>query len=500
MNKFLDTKRLLQYGKQALNSICKYYDSIETMKVFPEIKPGHLRQVIPSEPPHAGQDMEKIIKEIEDIIIPNATHWQHPNFYAYFPSLVSHTTILSEMVAVGLNSPGFTWAASPVATELENIVVDWCVKMLGLPEKFLLKNSGGGMIGPTIGDDIFFSIHAAKYRKMKEMGMNYTDPRLLKLVGYYSAMSHSQNPKGLIIKDVPYRREIPAYYNKDLHTFEIKVEEFERMVKQDIQDGLVPFWCGSVIGATSTGSSDPIEALGKICKEHNIWLNVDAAWAGSAFVLPEISQSYRKGLELADSFEVNFGKWMMCGMNSALFYVSDKRIYNESMAGKGVENYIQPEFLQNKFTNEYDLTDYKDWQVGLGRRFSSLKIWALIKNFGVEGIKDNILEKIQIAEQFEAFVKSSDQFELVCQRELSLVCFRMIKNHKGEQLKPSEINQINRKLLQEINKSNEFHIVGAEVQGIYFLRCAICSHFTTSKHVSDFWSYVRKMSNQVFDK
>ena len=495
MNKFFDTEALVSSGQEALNLISEEYNTLEKKEVVPNVQPGFLRNLLPEEPPTKGESLKQIIQDTRKFIIPNLTQWQHPNFYAYFPSNMSHGAIVGDMISLAFNTPGFTWVASPASTELENIVVDWIVKFLGLPEVFLLKNKGGGTISSTIGDAIFLSVHAAKHRKMQELGMEFTDPRVLKLVGYYTGISHSQNYKGLYIKDIPYRREIPIYYNEEVQNYQIKVEEFEKMVEKDVSDGLIPFWCGTTIGSTSLGCCDPIQEISQICKKHKIYLNVDAAWAGSALVVPEIRETMGKGLDGIDSIAINFGKWNMCGNNSAIYFVADKENYREALLGGPT-----PEYLKNKFTNEYDIIDYKDWQIGLGRRFNSLRIWFMIRSIGVEGLRENIVSKIELAKEFENLLNNNSRFEKICKRELSLVCFRLIKDQNGNKIPDEKVNENNKKLLDSINETNKYHLVGSVVNNIHFLRFVVCNHNTTKEHIRKAWEMIELCSIKVFEK
>ncbi len=494
MNKYFNPDHLLAGGEGALKLIVDEYKDIERKDVVPDVKPGFLRNLLPENPPSEAESIENILEDTKKFIIPGLTQWQHPNFYAYFPANMSHGAIVGDMISVAFNTPGFTWVASPASTELENIVVDWIVKCLGLPEKFLLKNTGGGTIANTIGDAIFLSVHAAKFRKVKELGIELHDPRILKLVGYYTGISHSQNEKGLFMKDIPYRRQIPIYFNEEIQNYQIRPEEFEEMVKKDISEGLIPFWCGSTLGSTSLGCNDPIPEVSKICKKYNIFLNVDAAWAGAALVVPELREELGKGLEEADSMAINFGKWNMCGGNSALFYVADKSKYREALLGGPI-----PEYLKNQFTNEHDIIDYKDWQIGLGRRFNSLRIWFMMRSVGVEGMKQNILEKIELAKEFEKLLEQDSQFEKICKRELSLLCFRIIKDPKGQAIPEDKINEVNKKLLESINDSREYHLVGSIVENVYFLRFVVCNHNTTVDHIQKAWADIKKLSSTIFE-
>jgi len=219
---------------------------------------------------------------------------------------------------------------------------------------------------------------------------------------------------------------------------------------------------------------------------------VDAAWAGSGFVVPEIREAYGKGLEGANSIAINFGKWMLSGQTSTLFYVSDKLLYNESFAGKQSQLYINPEYLKNQFTDDYDVTDYKDWQIGLGRRFNALRFWFMIRNIGQRGLREHILKGIELTECLSDKVKGDKRFEIVTKRELNLVTFRAAKNAKGDNIPNEKINEFNKKLLDRINENGEFFIVASTLNNVFFLRFTCGNPNSGKSNVEAFWEHVVK--------
>ena len=494
MNPFFNTEELKIYGQKALNLAADSYDNLEKFDVLPKIEPGAIRNALPTTAPEKGESFDDILKDTEKIILPNLTQWQHPNFLAYFPSNTSHAAIIGDIIASTFNTPGFTWIASPAATELENVVCDWIVQMLGLPEKFLLKNKGGGMISNTIGDSLFLSVHAAKYRKMKELGIDFKDERILKFVGYYPQTAHSQHIKALLLKDIPYSREIGVVWDEKTQNYTVDLDHLTKTLEEDVKNGLIPFWFGATFGTTSSCSIDPFVDIIKILKPYNMWINVDAAYAGSALVCPEF-RDLAKGIEDVDSFVVNFAKWNMATMPGALFFVGDRYLYNEAFAGKNAQYHINPEYLKNKFTNEHDVTDYKDWQIGLGRKFNSLKFWFLIRSQGVEGFRSQIRTKVDLAKKFEALVLSEPRIKLFCKTTFGLVCFRIVKDKEGKEYTLDESNAEGKRIVDEINKEGKFHVVGSTINKTYFVRVAICSHITEYPHLEAFFKRFCELLN-----
>ena len=486
-NPYFNTALFRAASKKAVDLICRTYDNLGKIKVNPDIKPGYIRTKIPDSPPEQPEDINKIFEDTEKLILPNNLQWHHPNFFGYYPANMSHYSVLGEMIALSFNTPGFTWHVSQAATELENVIADWGVKMLGLPHHYLLKNKGGGMISNSIGDDIFLSIHAAKYRKLKELNLTITSPETVKLVGYYPETSHHFSYKAMVLKDVPYHRILPVVYNTKEQNYIIDVPKFEELVKEDLSKGLIPFWFGATVGSTPTGARDPLEDIVPICKKYKMWVNVDCAYTGSSFICPEFHEIYTKGLEGVDSLEINFAKKLMAGNNSALFYVADRFAYNEALAGKGTDNHILPEIMRNAYTNEIDVTDYKDWQVGLGRRWNSLRFWFLIRSLGVEGLRKFVRQTVDLAKIIENKVKADDRFEMFCKRELTLICFRATKDYKGRVLNQSELNDFNLKLVETINKEGDYIITGSIINDIYFIRFTCGNPNTEAENIESFW-------------
>jgi Glutamate decarboxylase and related PLP-dependent proteins len=489
MKKFLNTSELLKYGEEALRIIDQQYKQLEQQPIVPNVEPGFLRNILPKHPPYKPESLSTILEDTKRHILPNLTKWHHPNFYAYFPANTSHATFIADLLADINNAPGFTWVCSPAMTELENIVADWGVQMFGLPEKFLLKNTGGGVILSNVGESLFLTVHAAKIKKMKELGFTFADPQITKLVAYYTETGHVINARGLMLSGIPHKRVIPVHYtNKQ---FFIKPEDLQNMIEKDKKEGLIPFWCGTTVGATTAGCADPIKEIGQICRENKVWMNIDAAWAGASFVVPEYRDLYLQGSQDYNSIAINFAKWMMSGMSSSMTYFDDKESLNESL----IRSDHNAEYLKNRYTDEYDITDYKNWQIGTGKRFHALKFWYIIRTFGIEGLQQNVTDKIELAKEFEKMVLSDERFELVAKRELSLVCFRLIRDKNGKVIPQDRLEESNRKLLNKINTGSRFYLVGAKLADIFFLRVVIGNHSTEKRNLEELWKHIQTCSS-----
>jgi aromatic-L-amino-acid decarboxylase len=486
-SKFFNKTELKENTNKALELINRNRN-YEGKSVIPNVKPGFLRSVIKDSPPEKGESIDKILSDVEKMIIPNMMHWQHENFFGFFPSNINHNVMVADFISSAFNTPGFTWQSNPAGTELENIMMDWCAKMLNLPEYFLIKNSGGGTIANTIGDSLLLSVVAAKYKKMKERKISLTDSRLLNFVGYYTEHSHMQHHKALFVKDIAYRKALPVVFDKESQNYKLE-QGFEKIIEEDINKGLIPFWMGTTIGTTSTGAQDDIQEIAKICLKYDIYLTVDCAWAGAYFILPEF-KTLGESLKGADAVTINFGKMMLCGMSSALFYVKDKFLLNESLSGKYSQFNLNPEYLKNEYSNLNDVIDYKDWQIGLGRRFNSLKLWFLIRSYGTEGLCEFLKSTILQAEKFEKLLENDSRFEKVCKREFSLVCFRLCKDKNGISIPKHKLNDVNEKFLNHITKFGEVFLIGSKINETYFLRSAFGTPNSGVEQAFNLWEKI----------
>lgn len=282
-------------------------------------------------------------------------------------------------------------------------MTDWCAKAFNLPSKFLFEKSGGGIIYNSIGEGNLLVVHSAKFKKMKELGIHRRHPKTLDFVAYHSSHCHYSTPRALGLIQIPVIKEVPVTYNPEKKKYEIDIKEFEKLIKSDIEEGLIPFFFGATIGATATGAADPIAKLVRLCQKYKMWLNVDAAWAGASFICKEYYQMYGKGLEGANSIAINMGKWLFTGMCAAIFWIDDKEFYQESLA-------IEPIYLKN--TNNEKMINFKDWTISTRRRFNSLRIWFVMRSIGLKKIRQNIENNCKIAAFIEKQIKEHDRLEL----------------------------------------------------------------------------------------
>ena len=403
-----------RHGHAVIDWIADYRANVEKYPVLSQAKPGQIRAGLPANPPAQGEAFEKILGDIDKLILPGVTHWQSPNFFAYFPSNSSEPGILGDLLSSGLGVQGMLWATSPACTELETHVLDWLVNMLDLPKKFLSSSTGGGVIQDTASTAELCALLAARERttelRSNRLGCDG------KLVAYASTQAHSAMEKAAMIAGIG--REMVRLIEVD-ENFAMLPEKLRERIEADKKDGLVPFFvCGSV-GTTSSNAMDPLDAIGRICQKEKLWLHVDAAMSGTAALCPEF-RHINRGVEYADSYAFNPHKWMFTTSDCTCFFVADRKALIQSLS-------ILPEFLRNQATESGSVIDYRDWQIQLGRRFRSLKLWFVIRHYGVEGLQHHIRQHVALAQNFASWVSGDSRFEIAAPAPLNLVCFR----HRG---------------------------------------------------------------------
>lgn len=462
-----------RYGHAVVDWIADYHKRIESFPVLSQVQPGQIRASLPCEPPQQGESFENIIQDIDKLIIPGITHWQSPNFFAFFPANASGPAVLGELLSAGLGVQGMMWATSPACTELETHVLDWLADMLGLPEKFKSTASGGGVIQGTASSASLCAMLAARERAT-DFGCNKRG-RDRPLVAYTSTQAHSSIEKAIKIAGLG-RQNLRLIEVDD--RFAMRPEALSLQIEQDRRAGLIPFFVCATVGTTSSNAMDPMPEIGRICREHNLWLHADAAMSGTAALCPEF-RHIQDGLELADSYCFNPHKWMFTNFDCDCFYVADRNILIQTFS-------VQPEYLRNKATESKAVIDYRDWHIPLGRRFRSLKLWFVIRHYGVEGLRYHIRHHVQLAQDFANKIKASDKFELAAPAPLNLVCFR----YRGP-------DQFNRELLSCLNSSGRLYLTHTVLDGRYTLRFCVGQTHTEAHHVVQAWKRIQDATEEI---
>ncbi|XP_020287711.1 histidine decarboxylase isoform X2 [Pseudomyrmex gracilis] len=465
-----------KHGKDMVDYIADYLTNIRSRRVFPSVSPGFLRHLLPSSAPEDGEPWENIFGDIEKCIMPGLTHWQSPYMHAYFPALNSPASLLGDMLADAVNCLGFTWASSPACTELETIVTNWLGEMIGLPEDFLHRpgHTGGGVLQTTASEATLICMLAARTRALVEHHEKYPNSSAAeihsRLIAYCSDQAHSSVQKAGLITMTKMR-----YVASD-NNFKMKEDELYDAMQSDIKEGLIPFYVCATLGTTGACAFDNLAKLGPICQQFNVWLHIDAAYAGSAFVCPEF-RCWLEGVEFADSFAFNPSKWLMVHFDCTAMWVKNSQDLHKTFN-------VEPLYLKHE--NSGLAIDYMHWQIPLSKRFRALKLWCVIRNYGINGLQNHIREGVRLAKKFEALVMADNRFEIPAPRHLGLVVFRLC----GE-------NVLTERLLQKINIRGRLHCVPAALHEKYVIRFTVTSPYTTNNDILRDWSEIRNIATEV---
>src|ERR1700684_2047645 len=462
-----------RHGHAVVDWIADYHKRIESFPVLSQVKPGEIRAALPANPPAQGEPFSAWLKDVEQLILPGITNWQSPNFFAYFPCNASGPGILGDLLSSGLGVQGMLWSTSPACTELETHVLAWLGSMLGLPETFLSSTTGGGVIQDTASSAALCALLAAR-----ERATNYTSNRQRcdgRIVAYASSQTHSSLEKAAMIAGIGVSnlRLIEVDEN-----FAMRSEALARQIDADKRAGLVPCFVCATVGTTSSNAMDPIAAIAELCRRHNLWLHVDAAMSGTAALCPEF-RHLQNGVELADSYSFNPHKWMFTNFDCNCFWVADRKALIQTLS-------ILPEYLRNQATESGAVIDYRDWHIQLGRRFRSLKLWFVIRHYGIEGLRHHIRRHVQLAQGFADWVPNDDAFELAAPVPLNLVCFR----HKGG----DAANQI---IMDRLNRSGELFLTHTKLSGKFTLRLCVGQTSTEARHVQRAWTRIREEADKL---
>lgn len=465
-----------EFAKEMVDYIANYLENIRDRRVLPEVQPGYLRPLIPSEAPEKPESWQDVMADIERVIMPGITHWHSPKFHAYFPTANSYPAIVADMLSGAIACIGFTWIASPACTELEVEMLNWLGKMLGLPEEFLACSGGqaGGVIQGTASEATLVALLGAKAKAIKRAQDEHPDWDetyiVSRLVGYTSNQSHSSVERAGLLGGVKLR-SLKADSN-----LQLRGETLEEAIKKDLADGLIPFYAVCTLGTTNTCAFDRLDEIGPVGNKYNVWIHVDAAYAGSAFICPEY-RSLMKGIETADSFNFNPHKWMLVNFDCSAMWLKEPY---------WIVNAFNVDPLYLKHDMQGSAPDYRHWQIPLGRRFRALKLWFVLRLYGVENIQAHIRRHCAFAKHFESLCLTDGRFEIFTTVQMGLVCFKL----RGT-------NELNEALLKKINGRGKIHMVPSKVNDVYFLRMAVCSRFTETADIEYSWKEVAAAADEL---
>lgn len=462
-------------GYEIIDWISDYFETIESRPVLAQSEYGDLIRNLPKEPPQQGEAIETVVNDVDKLIAPRLTHWNHPAFYALFSTSTSAPGIFGELFSAAFDVKAMLWRTSPAATELEQVALDWLRQMMGLDVGF------EGVIYDTASVGSMHAIAAARERlnlRIREEGMSgRADLPLLRV--YASEHVHSSIDKDVITLGLGLSslRKIPTDAE-----FRMDVEGLRKAIEADKEHDVLPFCVVATVGTTSMTSIDPVSEIASVCKEHNLWLHVDAAYAGSASVVPEF-RHILKGCEFADSVVTNPHKWLFTPFDLSVLFVRDMDTLRRAFS-------LTPEYLKTSEGNQ--VHNLMDTGVQLGRRFRALKLWMVIRYFGQEGLAARIREHCRLARLFASWVEESNSWQLLAPVTLSLVCFRAFDENKTEE----ELESLNEKIMNNINRSGKAYLSHTKLNGRYTLRLAIGNIRTAERHIKQVWDLL----NEEFDK
>ncbi len=460
-----------KYGHELIDFIADYIENIEEKSVLAQIQPGDVKEKLPQTPPQKGEKMESILNDVNEIIMPGMTHWNHPNFMAYFNSTASTPAILGDFLSSAFNINGMIWKTAPASTELEEVVLDWFRQMLQLPKKFF------GIIYDLASVSSMHAIAAAR-EQAKSTYQNYD---ITKLRLYCSEHAHSSIEKGVITLGLPLSAVVKI---KTDDQFRMITSELEEEIIKDFKNDFLPFCIIATVGTTSTTSIDPVDVISQIAKKNKLWLHVDAAHAGSAAIIPEI-RSILSGIEDADSMVVNPHKWLFVPIDLSVLFTQKPEVIKKAFS-------IIPEYL--KTDEESKVINYMDYGIQLGRKFRSLKLWFLIRYFGVEGLQNILREHLRLGELFADFIDRHPNFERLAPTPLSTICFRAVPNKK---MNEEELNDFNKTLMDEINNSGKLFLSHTKLNGKFTIRITIGGIRTEEKHILNAWELIQLKYNYL---
>src|SRR5258707_2097711 len=473
-----------RFGHEIVDWIANYFEHIEELPVLAQVEPGDLKAQLPAAPPDQGEPMETILADVDRLIVPALTHWNHPSFFAYFATSTSAPGIFGELLAAAFDNKAMLWRTSPASTELEEVALDWLRQMMGLDEGM------SGIIYDTASVSSMHAIAAAREGvelRIREEGMSgRKDLPLLRV--YVSEQAHSSIEKGVITLGLGQRglRKIPTDAE-----FRMDVGALEAAIEEDKANGIVPFCIVATVGTTSTSSIDPVSEMIPIGEKHAMWLHVDAAYAGSAAVVPEL-RHILKGCERADSLAVNPHKWLFTPFDLSVLYCRHLDLLRRAFS-------LVPEYLRTP--EQEQVRSGSDYGVQLGRRFRALKLWMVIRYFGREGLAARIREHCRLAKLFASWVEESPDWEMTAPVPFALVCFRACPRIAGEteEVKAKRLDALNEAIMHGVNATGEAFLSHTKLNDKLTLRLSIGNIRTAERHVLRVWQLFNDKLHRLYN-
>src|SRR6266566_2282403 len=466
-----------RFGHEIVDWIANYFEHIEELPVLARVKPGDLKAQLPSSPPEKGESMAAILADVDRVIVPALTHWSHPSFFAYFATSTSAPGIFGELLSAAFDNKAMLWRTSPASTELEEVTLDWLRQMMGLDAGYT------GIIYDTASVSSMHAIAAAREgveMRIREEGMSgRKDLPLLRV--YASEQAHSSIDKGIITLGLGQRslRKIPSD-----NEFRMNAKALADAIDEDKRNGILPFCVVATVGTTSTSSIDPVPAIAEICEQHGLWLHVDAAYGGSAAIVPEM-RYILDGCDAADSLVLNPHKWLFTPFDLSVLYCRHLDLLRRAFS-------LVPEYLRTP--EQEKVRSGSDYGVQLGRRFRALKLWMIIRYFGHEGLAARIREHCRLAQLFASWVTAADDWEIMAPTPFALVCFRACLSTEGEaeDVQGKRLDALNEAIMHGVNATGKAFLSHTKLNDKLTLRLSIGNIRTTERHVRQVWELLNE--------
>ena len=456
-----------RHGHALVDWVADYLATVEQRPVLPATEPGDVRAGLPAQPPEKPERFEEVLADLDRVVLPGVAHWQHPGWFAYFPANTSPPSILAELVTAGLGLQGMLWSTSPAVTEVESLMMDWLVELLGLPPAWRMDTGpGGGVLQMSASDSTHTALVVARERAVR----GGADPG--RLAVYASSQAHSSIEKGARVAGLRHLRLVDV--DADLA---LDLPALQKAVDRDRASGLVPCAVVSAVGTTGTTAVDPVRGVADIAREEGLWHHVDAAYAGSAMVCPEL-RHLQDGVELADSYVFNPHKWMFTNFDCSAFWVADRQELVRTLS-------VLPPYLRDTASASGDVVDYRDWHVPLGRRFRALKLMFVLRSYGAQGLRHHVREHLRLARELADRLDADRRFALVAPVPLALVCFR----HVGG-------DDATRALAAAVNGTGRFAVTPSTLpDGTAFVRVSVGQTSTEQRHVHALWQAIDELAD-----
>ena len=521
----MTSKQFEAAAQSTTAEIATYYDNLQNRPVVPSVSPGYLRDLIPASPPQDAEPWLDIQSDMEAKILPGVTHWQSPNFMAFFPAASTYPGILAEMWSAALTAPAFNWICSPACTELETIVLDWLAQIIALPESFMSKGTGGGVIQGSASEASVVALIAARERYIRRMVDKETiideeerEDKMCqlrsKLVALGGDQSHSSTQKAAIIAGTRYR-SIPTH---KADGWSLRASEVRKKLNECKNKGLEPYYLNIMLGTTSTCAVDDFAEIAQLKQEYpDLWIHVDAAYAGSALVCPEYHH-LTKHFSAFDSFDMNMHKWLLTNFDASCMFVQNRKDLTDALS-------ITPAYLKNQFTESGLVTDYRDWQIPLGRRFRALKIWFVFRTYGVKGLQAHIRYTVKLGELFADLVRSrSDIFDIISEPAFALTVLTVKPNTRASLEQPvaangsdprpfqdsqvsvlpkqgdaelRQANEVTKDVYELVNSEGQVYLTSSVIGGIYAIRVVSANPLADEQHVRHAFDILVRATEKV---